>query len=92
MTPPGVTGWSRTKNRDGTGSRRSPVMWGQRRDPSFSGRTCAGQASWASPGFEGDSDAAQASEVMQILPVLPGRDRQPGDRQQEQPAHDGSDT
>jgi hypothetical protein len=48
--------------------------------------------SWACPGFEGDSDAAQASEVIQILPVLSGRDRQQGDRQQEQPAHDGGDT
>ena len=44
MTPSGVTGWSRTRNRDGTESRRSPVVCGQRRDLSFSGRTCAGQA------------------------------------------------
>ena len=28
MTPSGVTGWSRTRNRDGTGSRRSPVVCG----------------------------------------------------------------
>ena len=92
MTPSGETGWSRTRNRDGTGSQRSPVVCGQRRDLSFSGRTCAEQASWACPGFEGDSDPAQASEVMQILPVLSGRDRQPGERQQEQHAHDGGDT
>ena len=26
MTPPGVTDWSRTRNRDGTGSRRGPVV------------------------------------------------------------------
>ena len=46
----------------------------------------------AYPGFGSDSDPAQASEVIQILPVLPGRDRQQGDRQQEQPAHDDGDT
>ena len=34
----------------------------------------------------------QASEVIQILPVLPGRDRLQGERQQEQPAHDSGDT
>ena len=56
MTPSGVTGWSRTRNRDGTRSRRSPVVCGQRRDPSFAGRTCARPASWACPGSGSDSD------------------------------------
>ena len=35
----------------------------------------------AYPGFGSDSDPAQASEVIRILPVLPGRDRQQGDRE-----------
>ena len=88
MTPFGVTGWSRTRSGDGTRSRRGPEKDELRRDPSFA----RDRPSWARPGFEGDSDPAQASEVIQILPVLRGRDRLQGDRQQEQPAHDGGDT
>ena len=44
MTPFGVTGWSRTRSGDGTRSRRGPEKDELRRDPSFAGRTCAGQA------------------------------------------------
>ena len=61
MTPPGVTDWSRTKNRDGSWSRRGPEKDELRRDPSFAGRTCAGQA----------FGPTRALEVIQIPHRLP---------------------
>lgn len=51
MTPSGVTGWSRTRNLDGTRSLRGPEKDELRRDPSFAGRTCAGQAFMGLPGL-----------------------------------------
>ena len=56
MTPSGVTGWSRTRNRDGTRSRRSPVVCGRAGTLRLRAGHAWDRPSWACPGSGSDSD------------------------------------